>query len=213
MKFTKEEACEKITAEFSKKVEKIDDWGRTIKENVETLFSLVGENSEMEIDDFVAKSLPLLETQLGHINKANKTVATNFETQIADLKKQIEAAKKTEKKSEQNSELEERLQKLEAELKSEKTAKMVEQKKSELVSAVEQKGVKNKAWTEAMVSKISVNEDTDVAAEAESLVEIYNKFVSKTPPNITPGAGGGGSISEHIKNVVKQAGEYNKNGI
>lgn len=69
MKFTKEEAREKITAAFSKKVEKIADWERTIKENVDTLWNFLGEDSDIELDSFVEKSIPLLETANGLMNK------------------------------------------------------------------------------------------------------------------------------------------------
>ena len=58
MKFTKEEAGNEITARLSKSVENINAWDRTIKENVETLWSILGEDNEIELKDFADKALP-----------------------------------------------------------------------------------------------------------------------------------------------------------
>ena len=62
MKFTKEEAIKELKSQLSSKVEKIDKWERTITENVETLIALVGEDSTIELSDFVAKAIPLFNT-------------------------------------------------------------------------------------------------------------------------------------------------------
>ena len=90
MKFTKEEAIKELKSQLSSKVEKIDKWERTITENVETLIALVGEDSTIELSDFVAKAIPLFNTTQGMLRKENADVAKGMEQQINELKAQLE---------------------------------------------------------------------------------------------------------------------------
>lgn len=220
MKFTKEEAREKITAMFSKEVEKIADWERTIKENVETLCDLVGEDSEIELDAFADKAVKMLKTQKGHINKANSTLAETFNRQIEDLKKQIEEPSKKGKKAKEDesdddvqknetiAKLEERLKKLEDEQQEAITKKNIVLKRDELAAEIKKKGVKNDKWVKSMLEKAKIDENTDVESEAESYVNMYNEFFSEIPDDVvTPGGTGAASHLEKIKETIKAAGE------
>lgn len=219
MKFSKEEAREKITAMFSKKVEKIADWERTIKEHVETLCELVGEDSEIELDAFAEKAVKMLETQKGHINKANSTVAENLNKQIEELKKQIEEPAKKKKKDEGGNDdaekdetiakLEERLKKLEDEKQAEEAKKTIGQKREQLAAEIKKKGVKNEKWVKSMLDKAKIDENTDIEAEAESYLEMYNEFFSEMPEDddLTPRGAGSASHLEKIKETIKAAGE------
>lgn len=217
MKFTKEEARAKITDAFSKKVKDITEWERTIRENVDTLCSLLGEDSEIELDDFTAKAVALLDTQSGHLNKSNSLVAKSLNDKIKELE---EAAKKAGSKNEGDNgdedakkdnaynELLERFKKLEDRFEKEEKQKSVQQKVSEIKEAVKKKGVKNDEWIDTMLSKFAVTEETDVEKEADSFVEIYNKFNSETPIEVTPGgAGGGGSRMDSIKAEIDRIGK------
>ena len=87
MKFTKEEAGKEIAAKLSKSVENIGAWDRTIRENVETLWSILGEENEIELNDFVSKSLPLFNTTAGFMRKTNADLAKSYEEKIELLKK------------------------------------------------------------------------------------------------------------------------------
>lgn len=219
MKFTKEEAREKITAMFSKKVEKIAEWERTIKENVETLCDLLGEESEIELDAFAEKAVKMLETQKGHINKANSTVAESFNKQIEELKKQNEEPAKKKKKDEGGNDdgakdetiakLEERLKKLEDEKQAEEAKKTIGQKREQLAAEIKKKGVKNEKWVKSMLDKAKIDENTDIEAEAESYLEMYNEFFSELPEDddLTPRGAGSANHLEKIKETIKAAGE------
>lgn len=219
MKFTKEEAREKITAMFSKKVEKIADWERTIKEHVETLCELVGEDSEIELDAFAEKAVKMLETQKGHINKANSTVAENLNKQIEELKKQIEEPAKKKKKDDGGNDdgakdetiakLEERLKKLEDEKQAEEAKKTIGQKREQLAAEIKKKGVKNDKWVKSMLDKAKIDENTDIEAEADSYLEMYNEFFSSLPEDddLTPRGAGSANHLEKIKETIKAAGE------
>ena len=203
---------------FSKKVEKIDEWERTIKEHVETLCDLLGEDSEIELDAFADKAVKMLETQKGHINKANSTVAENLNKQIEELKKQIEEPAKKKKKDEGGNDdgekdetiakLEERLKKLEDEKQAERSQKTIGQKMSDLAAEIKKKGVKNEKWIKSMLAKAKIDENTDIEKEADSYLEMYNEFFSEIPDEgATPGATSSASHLEKIKEIVKRAGE------
>ena len=88
MKFTKEEAGKEIAAKLSKSVENIGAWDRTIRENVETLWGILGEENEIELADFVAKSLPLFNTTAGFMRKTNADLAKSYEEKIEMLQQQ-----------------------------------------------------------------------------------------------------------------------------
>lgn len=210
---------------FSKKVEKIDEWERTIKENVETLCDLLGEESEIELDVFAEKAVKMLETQKGHINKANSTVAESLNKQIEELKEQIEEPAKKKKKAkgkdddddgdegknETIAKLEERLKKLEDEKQAEEAKKTISQKRNELAAEIKKKGVKNDKWVKSMLEKAKIDENTDIEKEADSYLEMYNEFFSELPEDdVTPRDAGNATRLERIKEVVKKAGEARK---
>jgi hypothetical protein len=220
MKFTKQEAIEKIKANFSKKVEKIDKWERTIKETVDTMCDLVGDESEIELDTFAEKVEKQLMTQKGHIDKEASSVASDLQNQIEDLKKKLPKDTKSKKKKDDDndnepddelSQLKERLKKLEDEQQAEKTKKTISQKVDELAAEIEKKGVKNKKWIKSMLEKAKIDENTDIEKEADSYLEMYNEFFSELPDDdVTPREAGKATRLERIKEVVKKAGEARK---
>lgn len=218
MKFTKQEALEKIKANFSKNVEKIDKWERTIKETVDTLLELVGEDSEIELDTFAEKVEKQLMTQKGHIDKEASAVASDLQNQIDELKKQVDkkGEKNPKKKDKGNdgepndelTELKERLKRLEDEQKEEKTKKTISRKVEELAAAIKKKGVKNDKWINSMLAKAKIDEDTDIEKEADSYLEMYNEFFSEIPDDdTTPNSTTASSHLEKIKATIKAAGE------
>ena len=110
MKFTKEDAVKELTAKITPKVKEINKWERTIKENVETLCTLLGDDSEIELDDFISKAIPLFDTTAGFIRKENADLAKSLE----DKYKNADAVSKEPKKQEPTNELEMLKQQMEA---------------------------------------------------------------------------------------------------
>ena len=75
MKFTKEDARKELTAKLTPSVENISKWERTITENVETLWNLLGEENEIELADFGSKAVHLFDTTAGYIRKEKSDMA------------------------------------------------------------------------------------------------------------------------------------------
>lgn len=208
MKFTKEEAVKELTAKLTPSVENISKWERTIKENVETLCTILGENSEIELADFVTKAMPLFNTTAGFIRKENSDLAKTFKTEIDDLKAKLgnknEPPTPPTPPSNPNEELMKRLEALELENKRNKDELAQREVRSKLVAKMKEKGIKSDKWIEGMLSKATLAADMDVDATAKEYLEIYNGFIADVNPNITPN-NPNGKPTEYANDTIKAA--------
>lgn len=208
MKFTKEDAVKELTAKLTPSVENISKWERTIKENVETLCAILGENSEIELADFVTKAMPLFNTTAGFIRKENSDLAKTFKTEIDDLKAKLENKNvpptPPTPPSNPNEELMRRLEALELENKRNKDELAQREVRSKLVAKMKEKGIKSDKWIEGMLSKATLSADMDVDATAKEYLEIYNGFIADVNPNITPN-NPNGKPTEYANDTIKAA--------
>lgn len=208
MKFTKEDAVKELTAKLTPSVENISKWERTIKENVETLCAILGENSEIELADFVTKAMPLFNTTAGFIRKENSDLAKTFKTEIDDLKAKLENKNvpptPPTPPSNPNEELIKRLEALELENKRNKDELAQREVRSKLVAKMKEKGIKSDKWIEGMLSKATLTADMDVDATAKEYLEIYNSFIADVNPNITPN-NPNGKPTEYANDTIKAA--------
>lgn len=203
MKFTKEEAVKELTAKLTPSVENISKWERTIKENVETLCTILGENSEIELADFVTKAMPLFNTTAGFIRKENSDLAKTFKTEIDDLKSKLEK-QNVPPTPNPNDELVKRLEALELENKRNKEELAQREVRSKLVAKMKEKGIKSDKWIEGMLSKATLAADMDVEATAKEYLEIYNGLIADVNPNITPN-NPSGKPTEYANDTIKAA--------
>lgn len=213
MNFTKEEARQKLTDELSRKVENIGSWERTINENVETLFSFIGENDTLTIDEFVSKAIPIFVTASGHIRKETSDVAKKFEAKVKELeekgKKTQAAANNAKTDDDVMKSLIERIIALEQKNATTEHDKAVRDKKSAISAKIVEGGVSDTEWVEAVLSKAAISEETDVESEAKSYVEMYNKMFASRPKNVTPKSAGG-TAEDRLKETINAAAEYAK---
>lgn len=178
MKFTKEEAFESlkgILTNGGKKPLRMSE--RSLREQSDDLIDLVA-NEEMELEDFVGKVKKLLSSTNSNVEKDSSDrfkehvkqwekdhPQTNPEPPKADEPKPDDAIAKMLKRLE---ELENR------EAERDKEAKM-SQKKKDLLKAMKEKGIKDEQWSKDLVAEISLTEDFDVEAKADSYLKLYNK--------------------------------------
>ena len=208
MKFTKEEAGKEIAAKLSKSVENIGAWDRTIRENVETLWGILGEENEIELADFVAKSLPLFNTTAGFMRKTNADLAKSYEEKIELLKQQ----KPTSQTSDPNKELIERLAALEKANEEQKTKLAIDAKRQELTDKLKEKGVKDAKWINDLFGLVSVQADTDVDAEVDKYVNLYNSSRSRYNSNVTPSSSKN-DPDDYVNSTIKNAVNIIKGGV
>lgn len=211
MKFTKEEAGKEIASKLSKSVENIDAWDRTIRENVETLWGILGEENEIELNDFVSKSLPLFNTTAGFMRKTNADLAKSYEEKIEQLKKN-QPVPPTPQTPDPNKELIERLAALEKANEEQKTKLAIETKRKELTDKLKDKGVKDAKWINDLFSLVSVQADTDVDAEVDKYVNLYNSSRSRYNSNVTPSTSKD-NPDDYVNNTIKAAAAMRKGGV
>ena len=211
MKFTKEDAGKEIAAKLSKSVENIGAWDRTIRENVETLWSILGEENEIELNDFVSKSLPLFNTTAGFMRKTNADLAKSYEEKIELLKKNQPQPSPTPPTPDPNKELIERLAALEKANEEQKTKLAIETKRKELTDKLKDKGVKDAKWINDLFSLVSVQADTDVDAEVDKYVNLYNSSRSRYNSNVTPSTPQN-NPDDYVNNTIKAAAAMRKGG-
>lgn len=209
MKFTKEEAGKEIAAKLSKSVENIGAWDRTIRENVETLWGILGEENEIELGDFVTKALPLFNTTAGFMRKTNADLAKSYEEKIEVLKKNQPQPSPT---PDPNKELIERLAALEKANEEQKTKLAINAKRQELTDKLKEKGVKDAKWINDLFGLVSVQADTDVDAEVDKYVNLYNSSRSRYNSNVTPSSSKN-DPDDYVNNTIKNAVNIIKGGV
>ena len=210
MKFTKEAAGKEIAAKLSKSVENIGAWDRTIRENVETLWGILGEENEIELADFVAKSLPLFNTTAGFMRKTNADLAKSYEEKIELLKQQQTPSPSPT--PDPNKELIERLAALEKANEEQKTKLAIDAKRQELTDKLKEKGVKDAKWINDLFCLVSVQADTDVDVEVDKYVNLYNSSRSRYNSNVTPSSSKN-DPDDYVNSTIKNAVNIIKGGV
>ena len=208
MKFTKEEASKELTSKLSTKVENIDLWQRTIRENVETLWGIYGENSDVELSVFVANALPLFETTAGFIRKTNADVAKPLQEKIKQLQEE-QAAHKQQEPKEPNDALIKRLEALEEENNRQKRELKTREMKTKFAKILSDKGVANEGFVTAMADKQVFTDDFDFEAASNACLELYNSVRADVAKNVTPQSTKGG-VSSYTTDTIKAAAEIAK---
>lgn len=202
MKFTKEDACKELAKQMTVNGEKLNLSDRSINEQVEALLPLVA-NDEMELTDFVTKTLPMFKT-------ANANVRNDVAQGIREYKDnnpiKPNPTPNPNPKGEQNEEIAkllERIEKMESESAAVKQREREDGIRRTIHSKLKEKGVKDKDWVNSFLSEITITDDFDVDAKVESYLNIYNKAMANMPSNITPASAGGRQIAED--DTIKQA--------
>lgn len=185
MKFTQQDAFKKIKSILTRGGKDLQMSERSIMEQIDSLSALIA-NDEMELDDFIAKVEPTFKTMNGNAKKDYSDFVNKWKEEHPDQNpdtQQNTPAQANPELDALKAEIEE-LKKANAEneLKSKLSAK-----KTELLGALESKGVKDKEWIESFLSEVNITEDIDVESKAESYVKLYNKSKADVPPTPTPG--------------------------
>lgn len=193
MKFTKEQFLETLKTKYAKENLLSD---KTLQ-GAESLYSFAGE--EDELDDFVKRVTPMLDTFEGQVRKVN---SDHYKEKQEWEKQHPNTPPKPEPKPQEPQDkidlLLKEIGELKKEREAEKTAKAISDKRQALKAALKGKDVKNEEWIDDQLGLISVNADTDVEQLTARLVASYNKFGANTPKGVTPkGAGGGTENTEH----------------
>ena len=192
MKFTKNEAIERIKGIFAKKAEGID-LERTITDVVSNGMDMLGENSEVELDAFVGFMEKNVSSALGFGKHLKKTATDSMQEQIAELQRKI-GGKDTSQQQQQTTTIKsddpaiqamlDKLTVMEQKLNASEQERTIADKRNQLIAKMSE-SIKDKDWIEGYLKEISITAETDVEAKAKDYVAFYNKSFP-TGGKITP---------------------------
>lgn len=225
MKFTKEEAFESlkgILTNNGKKTLRMSE--RSLKNQTEILFDLLDKyDKEMELDAFTKDVSALLGSTNSNVEKDTSDKIKEYVKQWEKDHPQanpeppkVDVPNPDDVMAKMLKRLEE-LENREAERAKERT---IAQKKDDLLAAMEKKGIKDKQWAKDLVAEISLTEDFDVEAKADSYLKLYNKSqaASAGDNNATPGSTSSSANKEahrfdYLKKDYEREQERSKNVI
>lgn len=211
MKFTEEQAREALRSKLTNNGRKTLHMSeRTLQSLTEKLIKALADE-EVGLPDFVDSAIEILEITEGDARKKNSDFA-KYKESHPDVDPEPKDEPKSEQKTEANPEVAALMAKLEAfEKKYEESEKLskLSAKKSDLINALNAKGIKDTEWLNTFLSEVSITEDMDVEAKAESYAKLYNKSHANVPPVPTPGAPSVGNGSD-IPAALKAAAELAK---
>lgn len=218
MKFTKQQAIEALKAKVPAKDKELD-LERTISEAVENYLDFVGEESEMELNDFVEKVWKSVKSSIGLAHNENSKVAQKLKDQIAELQRKLDGKEppKTDgddKPIKTDDPALKAMQAEIAEMKKKLAAKDAEEavteKRKQLVAKMSE-SIKDKDWIEAYLSEISITAETDVEAKAKDYVAFYNKTHAKGGKVTPQSTGNDDDDNSNVKSTVAAAAALKKN--
>lgn len=210
MKFTKKQLLDALKEKLTENGKHLSISEKTISTLCDSHYEMLV-NEETELTDFVEKILPQYVVLNGNYEKDNADFIKKWKSEH-ETKNLGEGEKNGGKKndtqvSEKEDALLKRIEALEAENAKIKTEKLISSKRTEILSKIKEKGVKDSKWANAYLSKINLSEDADVEKEVSDAVDFYN--MSHTDINtITPGSATSGNAN--VKNGASRWAGVNK---
>ena len=215
MKFTKEQAFEKLKGfltESGKKPLRMTEL--SLNRQLDTLMPILTDD-ETELDDFFEKSKESFKTMNSDAEFNNSNFAKNFEKEFKEQWEKDHPNKEPNKdegegeKGGLSKAVLDRLKKLEEKDAMYEAEKIKTEKRSELLKKLKEKKVDDTEWLNAYVKKLPINGDTDIDAEVDDALTLYNRSNSHFDSNATPqGVGGRVKEDEHrdddVKNLLKR---------
>ena len=189
MKFTKEQLLDSLKAKLTANGKHLSISEKTIKSLCDSHYELLV-NEETELDSLVEKILPQYVSLNGNYEKDNADFIKKWKEEHPDTKPTTKG-ETTDNKGDEGGDdrinkLLSRLEVLEKANKEAQTAKIMSQKRNELLSAFKEKGINDEKWTEKYIAKISISDETDVEKETEDALDFYNLShvsTTRTPDN------------------------------
>lgn len=212
MKFKEEEAYEKLVAQLTNNGKKpLQASERTLKHLLTRYYKKFADD-ETELDAFIADVADDFEEVNGNVNKDKADFVKQYQNEHKPKEeKPADGAHgaNDQKDDDKSASVLEALQKQVAALIEErnntKKANAIALKRQELLSKMEEKGIKDKEWANNFVNEISITEDLDVNAKADAYLKIYNKsqVLDKVPPTPT-GGGNNKGVNPILDAVAKK---------
>ncbi len=218
MKFTKQQAIEALKAKVPAKDKELD-LERTITEAVDNCLAFVGEESEMELNDFVEKAWKSVKSSIGLAHNENSKVAQKLKDQIAELQRKLDGKEPPKTDDDDKSiktddptlkAMQDEIAEMKKKLAAKDAEEAVTEKRKQLVAKMGE-SIKDKDWIEAYLSEISITAETDVEAKAKDYVAFYNKTHAKGGKVTPQSTGNDDDDNSNVKSTVAAAAALKKN--
>lgn len=209
MKFTKQQLLDALKGKLTENGKHLSISEKTIKSLSDSHYDLLV-NEETELDDLVGKILPQYVSLNGNYEKDNADFIKKWREEHPELKPQKPEGPVLQKDKEGLSPevkaLMEKVRVLEEKDAEHEAARLVSQKRDELLSKFKEKGIRDNKWTEKYMNKIAITKDTDVDKEATDALDFYNLAHAKaggTPGSAGTGSGGNADAKKRWEGVNK----------
>lgn len=213
MKFTKEDAYKELISKIPNKGQTLNLSDRSINEQLDTLMPLIA-NEDTELDDFVTSVLPVFKTADNNVRNDVSVGIQDYQKKNPVKPKTDDDKNKTTKEGEEDAMAKflariEELEKKNAE--NEKKAKLSD-RRSEVISKMREKGVKDNEWINSLLDEVSLDGDEfNVDTKVESYVKMYNKSLAKADPSVTPrDPSGHKGEDKELSDLIKGASAFVK---
>lgn len=193
MKFTNEQAVEALRAELTNKGRKsLAMSERTLAKTTESLIKRLADE-EMGLPDFVGIAVEILNPVNDNIRKdksdfANKWKEEHPETNPPENPEPPKPTENPEIKA-----LMERIAALEADKAESVKKASIAQKRKDITAKLKEKGVRDDKWVESYLNKVNLTAETDVDAEVEDTLALYNLNKANGGNSIPPANPNGGN--------------------
>lgn len=204
MKFTKEEAFEKLKGELTKGGKTLRMSERTLNTQLETLMKVYDTiASDTELSDFVTMTLPSFSDVNSNMEKDYsdfvKTYKPAQSQNQSTTQQQQQQSNTTSNNDDVLSQLQAQLQQLQGKIEREEKEKALSQVRKNFKSELKTVGIKDDKWIDTYLTKINISEDLDIKEEAKSTLELYNLSKATIPDgSTTPYYPSGGETSKKI---------------
>ena len=191
MKFTKEEFSEELKKLLTDNGKKpMVQSERTFNASVERIFKRLEKfDDESELDSAVADYLPDFQEIEGNMRKDNSEFVKKWENEHKNSSdnpnaKDHQNGNNAETGNSELSELLKRMGTIEDLLAKQRLAETISSKKKQLKKALKKDGVEDDEWIEKYISKLNIDEGTDIDEEKEDAIALFNLGNSKVPKNV-----------------------------
>lgn len=205
MKFTKEEAFEKLKGELTKGGKTLRMSERTLNTQLETLMKVYDTiASDTELSDFVTMTLPSFSDVNSNMEKDYSDFVKTYkpaqsQNQSTTQQQQQQQSNTTSNNDDVLSQLQAQLQQLQGKIEREEKEKVLSQVRKNFKSELKTVGIKDDKWIDTYLTKINISEDLDIKEEAKSTLELYNLSKATIPDgSTTPYYPSGGEASKKI---------------
>lgn len=190
MKFTQEQFLETLKTKLTPNGKNLAMSERTLKANAEKIYKrLEKANNEEELADVIAEYLPDFEEINGNVQKDNSDFIKKWKEEHPESKPDNDSKSNVGEEDKLDKLLKE-IEAMKAEREADKTTKVISEKRTELLSKFKEKGIKDDKWLNGYIKKVAVSKDTDIEAEANDALSLYNISHADTPNGGPANAGG-----------------------